>query len=226
MFHNTHLFSYQGIKRLYLMISYRQIFNPRYSQLRHGRLLTLDTDYRGLNQFISHEDPNFRTLLMVLRQAYDHAFRYSEHSYDGMYTILHILTKWSLGLLLEKIPPSPTIPMFDETVPVNNTITVHDLLTIATLGLPSTDMNMLTTACFYGIEELVASWLARDMNEAGGYFTSRVPKLALYGAFVHVPLRDTLKWLLCVCFYGNTSLIACVLQIFILNFLVCNTSST
>ncbi|KAI1441846.1 hypothetical protein F5Y02DRAFT_410493 [Annulohypoxylon stygium] len=175
------------------------IFNPRYSQLRHGRLLTLDTDYRGLNQFISHEDPNFRTLLMVLRQAYDHAFRYSEHSYDGMYTILHILTKWSL---------------------------VHDLLTIATLGLPSTDMNMLTTACFYGIEELVASWLARDMNEAGGYFTSRVPKLALYGAFVHVPLRDTLKWLLCVCFYNNTSLIACVLQIFILNFLVCNTSST
>ncbi|KAI1090937.1 hypothetical protein F5B19DRAFT_460919 [Rostrohypoxylon terebratum] len=175
-------------------------FNPRHSQLRHGRLLTLDTDFRGLNQSKSHEDPNFQTLFIVLREAYDHALRYS--------------------LLLERVSPSPTIPMVDETVPFNNTLLVQDLLTIATLGLPSAEMDMVTAGCFYGIEEFVASWLAKDMNRSGSYFTSRVLKFALYGAFVHVPLRDTLKWLLRICFSGSAGLIPSILQILILNFLI------
>lgn len=81
---------------------------------------------------------------------------------------------------------------------------------------------MLTAGTLAGLQELLASWLARDRNKHGNYFTSRVPKMAAYGALVSAPLGHFLIWCLQKAFKGRTSLRAKILQILISNLIVCS----
>lgn len=79
---------------------------------------------------------------------------------------------------------------------------------------------MLTAGTLAGSQELIASWLAKDRNKHGNYFTSRVPKMAAYGALISAPLGHFLIWLLQKIFSGRTSLRAKVLQILFSNLVV------
>lgn len=83
--------------------------------------------------------------------------------------------------------------------------------------------KMLTAGTLAGSQELVASWLAKDRNKHGNYFTSRVPKMAAYGAFISAPLGHFLIWLLQKIFAKRTSLRAKILQILFSNLIVCPT---
>lgn len=79
---------------------------------------------------------------------------------------------------------------------------------------------MLTAGTLAGAQELIASWLAKDRNKNGNYFTSRVPKMAAYGSLVSAPLGHFLIWLLQKIFRGRISLRAKILQIIVSNLLV------
>ena len=80
---------------------------------------------------------------------------------------------------------------------------------------------MLTAGSLAGLQELIASFLAKDRSKHGNYFTSRVPKMAAYGALVSAPLGHVLIWLLQKTFHGRTSLKAKILQIIVSNLIVC-----
>ena len=79
---------------------------------------------------------------------------------------------------------------------------------------------MLTSGTLAGLQEFLASWIAHDKNKAGHYFTSRVPKMAIYGGFVSAPLGHVLINLLQWVFVGRTSLKAKILQILASNLIV------
>lgn len=79
---------------------------------------------------------------------------------------------------------------------------------------------MLTAGTLAGSQELIASFLAKDRNKHGNYFTSRVPKMAAYGALVSAPLGHFLIWLLQLTFRGRTSLKSKILQIVVSNLIV------
>ena len=79
---------------------------------------------------------------------------------------------------------------------------------------------MLTSGSLSGLQELLASWIAQDRNKNGHYFTSRVPKMAAYGAFVSAPLGHVLISILQRMFAGRTSLVAKILQIIVSNLVV------
>ena len=79
---------------------------------------------------------------------------------------------------------------------------------------------MLTAGTLSGSQELVASWLAKDRNKHGNYFTARVPKMAAYGALVSAPLGHVLIWALQKIFKGRTSLRAKIMQILVSNLIV------
>ncbi|RQM06274.1 hypothetical protein DH86_00001073 [Scytalidium sp. 3C] len=80
--------------------------------------------------------------------------------------------------------------------------------------------KMLTSATLSGLQELLASWIAKDRNKDGHYFTSRVPKMAAYGAFISAPLGHVLISILQKLFAGRTSLKAKILQILVSNLVV------
>lgn len=80
--------------------------------------------------------------------------------------------------------------------------------------------KMLTSGTLAGTQELLASFLAKDRNKHGNYFTSRVPKMAAYGALVSAPLGHFLIWLLQLTFRGRTSLKAKIMQILVSNLIV------
>ncbi|EFX02027.1 integral membrane protein 25d9-6 [Grosmannia clavigera kw1407] len=86
--------------------------------------------------------------------------------------------------------------------------------------------KMLTAGTLAGAQELLASWLARDRNKHGNYFTSRVPKMAAYGALVSAPLGHFLIWFLQKVFHRRTSLRAKILQILVSNFIVAPIQNT
>lgn len=79
---------------------------------------------------------------------------------------------------------------------------------------------MLTAGTLAGLQELLASWLAKDRNKHGNYFTARVPKMAAYGALISAPLGHFLIWCLQKTFKGRTSLRAKILQILVSNLIV------
>jgi hypothetical protein len=81
---------------------------------------------------------------------------------------------------------------------------------------------MLTTGALSAAQELLASWIAKDRNRNGSYFTSRVPKMAAYGAFISAPLGHVLIGILQRMFAGRTSLKAKILQILVSNLVVCH----
>ncbi len=85
--------------------------------------------------------------------------------------------------------------------------------------------KMLTSGSLSALQELLASWIAHDRNKDGHYFTSRVPKMAIYGALVSAPLGHFLITILQKAFSGRTSLKAKILQIFVSNLIVCPQSS-
>lgn len=80
--------------------------------------------------------------------------------------------------------------------------------------------KMLTSGTLSALQELLASWIAKDRNKSGHYFTNRVPKMAAYGAFISAPLGHVLISILQKIFAGRTSLKAKVLQILFSNLLI------
>jgi hypothetical protein len=81
--------------------------------------------------------------------------------------------------------------------------------------------KMLTTGGLSAAQELLASWIAKDRNKNGSYLTSRIPKMAAYGAFISAPLGHVLIGMLQWMFAGRTSLRAKILQIVVSNLVVC-----
>ncbi|KAF2653834.1 hypothetical protein K491DRAFT_694370 [Lophiostoma macrostomum CBS 122681] len=80
--------------------------------------------------------------------------------------------------------------------------------------------KMLTSGTLSGLQEFLASWIAHDRSKQGHYFTSRVPKMALYGAFISAPLGHVLISLLQKVFRGRKSLKAKILQILVSNLII------
>jgi hypothetical protein len=80
--------------------------------------------------------------------------------------------------------------------------------------------KMLTSGTLSALQEVLASWIAKDRSKSGFYFTSRVPKMAAYGAFISAPLGHVLISILQKLFAGRTSLKAKILQIIISNLIV------
>jgi hypothetical protein len=82
--------------------------------------------------------------------------------------------------------------------------------------------KMLTSGTLAGLQEILASWIAKDRGKGGHYFTSRVPKMAAYGAFISAPLGHVLISILQKVFSGRTSVKAKILQILASNLIVCS----
>jgi len=79
---------------------------------------------------------------------------------------------------------------------------------------------MLTSGALSALQEFLASWIAKDKSKHGHYLTPRVPKMALYGAFISAPLGSALIKILQWLFAGRTSLKAKVFQILVSNLIV------
>ncbi|KAF5531818.1 integral membrane protein [Fusarium phyllophilum] len=77
--------------------------------------------------------------------------------------------------------------------------------------------KIVTAGTLAGLQEFLASFLANDRNKNGGYFTSRVYKMALYGGLVSAPLGHFLIWALQKSFAGHTSTASKMLQILVSN---------
>ena len=80
--------------------------------------------------------------------------------------------------------------------------------------------KMLTSGSLAALQELLASYIAKDISKHGHYFSSRVPKMAAYGAFISAPLGHLLISILQRMFAGRTSLRAKILQILVSNLIV------
>ncbi|KKK18155.1 hypothetical protein P175DRAFT_0504979 [Aspergillus ochraceoroseus IBT 24754] len=80
--------------------------------------------------------------------------------------------------------------------------------------------KMLTSGALSAVQEFLASYLAGDVTKHGHYFSSRVPKMLLYGMFISAPLGHVLVGVLQRVFAGRTSLKAKVLQILASNLVV------
>lgn len=80
--------------------------------------------------------------------------------------------------------------------------------------------KMLTSGVLSSAQEFLASYLANDVSKHGHYFSSRVPKMLLYGMFISAPLGHLLVGILQRIFSGRTSLKAKVLQILASNLIV------
>jgi hypothetical protein len=80
--------------------------------------------------------------------------------------------------------------------------------------------KMLTSGVLSGLQELLASWIAHDVGKHGHYFSSRIPKMSLYGMFISAPLGHFLIGILQKIFAGRTSLKAKILQILVSNLIV------
>jgi len=80
--------------------------------------------------------------------------------------------------------------------------------------------KMLTSGVLSGVQELLASWLAHDVGKHGHYFSSRIPKMSLYGMFISAPLGHILIGILQKIFAGRTSLKAKIIQILVSNLIV------
>jgi hypothetical protein len=79
---------------------------------------------------------------------------------------------------------------------------------------------MLTSGTLSALQEVIASWLAHDKSKHGHYFSSRVPKMAAYGALISAPIGHVLISILQRLFAGRTSLRAKILQILVSNLVV------
>ncbi|KAI1934005.1 hypothetical protein LOZ58_005917 [Ophidiomyces ophidiicola] len=80
--------------------------------------------------------------------------------------------------------------------------------------------KMLTSGSLFALQELLASWIAHDRSKNGHYFNSRIPKMAVYGAFISAPLGHFLIGILQRVFAGRSSLKAKILQILASNLII------
>ncbi|KAI9876673.1 MAG: hypothetical protein M1830_005988, partial [Pleopsidium flavum] len=80
--------------------------------------------------------------------------------------------------------------------------------------------KMLTSGSLAALQEVLASWIAHDKSKHGHYISSRVPKMAVYGAFISAPLGHLLISILQRLFAGRTSLKAKILQILVSNLII------
>ncbi|WEW61155.1 hypothetical protein PRK78_006645 [Emydomyces testavorans] len=80
--------------------------------------------------------------------------------------------------------------------------------------------KMLTSGSLFAFQEILASWIAHDRSKHGHYFNSRIPKMAIYGAFISAPLGHFLIGILQKVFAGRTSLKAKILQILASNLII------
>ncbi|KAI4123928.1 MAG: hypothetical protein LQ347_005940 [Umbilicaria vellea] len=80
--------------------------------------------------------------------------------------------------------------------------------------------KMLTSGTLSALQEVLASWIAKDVTKHGHYVSSRVPKMAVYGAFISAPLGHLLISILQKMFAGRTSLRAKILQIVVSNLVI------
>ncbi|KAG5660395.1 hypothetical protein KAF25_003001 [Fusarium avenaceum] len=64
--------------------------------------------------------------------------------------------------------------------------------------------KMYTSGSLMALTEIIASWLAYGRDGHGPTFTSRVPQMAFYGAFVSAPLTHLLNGTLQKKFAGRT----------------------
>lgn len=80
--------------------------------------------------------------------------------------------------------------------------------------------KMITSGSLSALQEFLASWIAKDRNKHGHYFTSRVPKMAVYGAFISAPLGHVMISILQKLFAGRTSLKSKILQIIVSNLVI------
>ncbi len=79
---------------------------------------------------------------------------------------------------------------------------------------------MLTSGSLAALQEVLASYIAKDRSPHGHYVNSRVPKMAVYGAFISAPLGHFLIQILQRVFSGRTSLKAKIMQIVVSNLIV------
>ncbi|CAJ2506061.1 Uu.00g001910.m01.CDS01 [Anthostomella pinea] len=187
------------------------IVRPKHGLLRHGRVVTLDTDHRGLNKFYSSDDPNFQIFLRVLLQAFNHALQ------SVRTPGVHLPTR---PLSLEQ--PAPIVPQANDTTTasVAPVATAPDILDFASYGLPWATRSRLIAAMIGAMQELVASWVAKDCSGNGSYFTSRVPKTAVYAAFIGVSVGRILGWVVYNIFGGYPSLGMRIVQIIVSNLMI------
>ncbi|KAL9091966.1 MAG: hypothetical protein Q9159_001111 [Coniocarpon cinnabarinum] len=80
--------------------------------------------------------------------------------------------------------------------------------------------KMLTSGVSHGLQELLASWIAQDRNRNGNYFTSRVPRMAVYGGFIAAPVGHLFVRFMHFLFAHRTSLRSKILQILFSNLIV------
>ncbi|OJJ44882.1 hypothetical protein ASPZODRAFT_134286 [Penicilliopsis zonata CBS 506.65] len=100
--------------------------------------------------------------------------------------------------------------------------TANGYLTLYLRQLQSNPMRtkMVTSGVLSGLQEFLASWIAHDVGKHGHYFSSRIPKMMLYGTFISAPLGHLLIGILQKLFAGRTSLKAKVLQILFSNLII------
>ncbi|OAG41816.1 hypothetical protein AYO21_04051 [Fonsecaea monophora] len=129
--------------------SFGSIVGPIETQPRHGDLEFMDTDHRGLIKFRSHDDPNFRILLDVLRTIKQHAME-------------------EVGKI-----PSTYLPIDEPEVEVES------ILDVTSLGMPFLypPMGTIEAAGFYGLQDLVSARLTRSTTMELD-FASRVVNFA------------------------------------------------
>ncbi|KAI1826722.1 hypothetical protein F4861DRAFT_536768 [Xylaria intraflava] len=212
------------------------ITRPKHGLLRHGRILALDTDHRGLNKFHSHSDPNFRSFLRTLYQAKTFALQPKPHVFDPVRPSNEMSTKPTTPdppnprneMPTEPTPPDPPNPQNemltnpaaqsapDPPDPQNEVSTdLLDFVDFLSSGIPWTINSRIQAFAFGGVQELVSSWLAKDRNKYGSYFTSRVLRMAIYEGLIGVTIGQALCWLVLKAFRGSTSFTAQMLQIVI-----------
>ncbi|KAL9632881.1 MAG: hypothetical protein Q9164_005033 [Protoblastenia rupestris] len=80
--------------------------------------------------------------------------------------------------------------------------------------------KMITSGSLAALQELLASYIAKDRSKHGHYINSRVPKMAVYGAFISAPLGHFLIHILQKMFAGRTSLKAKIMQIIVSNLVI------
>ncbi|KAF2863140.1 hypothetical protein K470DRAFT_211268 [Piedraia hortae CBS 480.64] len=80
--------------------------------------------------------------------------------------------------------------------------------------------KMVTSGSLAALQEFLASWIAKDRNKHGHYFTSRVPKMAIYGAFISAPLGHIMISILQRMFAGKKTLRAKIMQIVVSNLII------
>ncbi|KAL9125462.1 MAG: hypothetical protein Q9217_005337 [Psora testacea] len=80
--------------------------------------------------------------------------------------------------------------------------------------------KMLTSGSLAALQEVLASYVANDKGKHGHYISSRVPKMAIYGAFISAPLGHFLIHILQKVFSGRTSLKAKIMQILVSNLII------